>query len=256
MILAFNKNINGIQNEIEFVNYLNKRYVYELNPMFFDFILELFGDIKKDDLIFCYKNKLPQKADIFISINGIVKGVSIKKGVKNSIHVEGISSFISFLISNHVKREVIIEFLKYHYADGTTNGSGIHRMDSNEYKKDNQENIDLINETFCDEVLIKKIIDRCIIRGRNSNCDIDAIIYGVVDDFIWIKKDDIYKIISDNKNIYSTGLHFGSLFCQPMDRCINRNPLYEKKRYCIQIKWYNISDDIIKNMYCNSFNKK
>ena len=39
--------------------------------------------------------------------------------------------------------------------------------------------------------------------------------------------------------------------CQPKNRCLNYNPLYEKDRYCVQIKWYNIFDDIIEYMNKN-----
>ena len=35
---------------------------------------------------------------------------------------------------------------------------------------------------------------------------------------------------------------------QPKNRCLNYNTKYKKDRYCIQIKWYNLFDDIIENM--------
>lgn len=63
---------------------------------------------------------------------------------------------------------------------------------------------------------------------------------------IWIKKNDIKKLILSKLNCYSSSPHFGSLTIQPLDRCINKNIKYNKKRYCVQIKWYNIFDDIIK----------
>lgn len=36
--------------------------------------------------------------------------------------------------------------------------------------------------------------------------------------------------------------------CQPKNRCLNYNPLYEKDRYSVQIKWYSLNDDIIEYM--------
>lgn len=33
-----------------------------------------------------------------------------------------------------------------------------------------------------------------------------------------------------------------------MDRCLNRNEKYEKKRFCVQVKWFNLADDIIECM--------
>jgi len=250
--MPFNKNISGIYNEVEFVKYLNGKKIKQLNPMFLAFIEDLYGKIDFNDVIKCTKNQNPEKADIFISINNIKKEISIKKGVKNSVHVEGISSFIHFLIDNNVKKDAIIEYLKYQYADGTTNGSGEIRLSALEHKKNNQDKIDLINKEINNEKLLLKAIIRFILEGKDKNSKVDALIYGVVDDFIWIKSEDIIKIILSKKDCYSTAVHFGPLTCQPLDRCLNNNPLLESKRFCIQIKWYNLCDDIIEIMNLNS----
>ena len=53
-------------------------------------------------------------------------------------------------------------------------------------------------------------------------------------------------------NLKSSGVHFGPLFCGPMTRNLNNNPKYESKRFCIQIKWYSLHDDIIKYLYKNN----
>lgn len=247
--------INGYKNEFEFVKYLNDKKVSELNPMFQDLINELYPNINKDYTIKCWKNHFDQKSDIFIKINGQIEGISIKKGIKNSIHVERITDFIHFLISNGVSKENVVEYLKYHYADGSTNGKGCNRKSSEEYKLDNQTKIDRINKELNNTTILEKAIDRFIIRGNNSNYDISALIYGEVDDFIWIKKEDIKQIIMSKRNIYSTSVHFSLLTVQPKNRCLNYNPQYEKDRFCVQIKWYNLFDDIIENMYIKSINK-
>ena len=91
---------------------------------------------------------------------------------------------------------------------------------------------------------------------KNSNECIDAIIYGTVDDFLFITRYEIDKIIFSKRNIYSTGVHFANLYCQPMTRNLNYNPKYDKKRFCVQIKWYSIFDDIIEYMNNKVINKK
>lgn len=239
--------INGFHNEYNFVKYLNNKKIEELNPLFKEFISDLFGDIDNKLIITSWKNRYPQKADIFIRINGIIKTVSIKKGSRNSVHVERISDFIHFLIENGIDREVVINYLKYHYADGSTNGKGTHRISVDEYKKCNQKSIDMINDSFNKPDFLEKAIDRFVLRGNNSIYYIDVIIYGEVNDFLWIMKDDIKKVIMDNRE-YSSAVHFGNLTCQPKNRCLNYNPKYEKDRFCVQIKWYTIFDDIMKNM--------
>lgn len=241
-------NIDGINNEFEFVKYLNGKKILELNPMFRQLIDELFPFAKEESIIKSWRNHYNQKSDIFIKVNGIMKGISIKKGIKNSIHVERISDFVHFLIENKVNREIIIEYLKYHYADGSTNGRGLTRLSAEQYKECNQFSIDKINKSFNSEQLLKEAIDRFVIKGNNSEYYIDAIIYGEVDDFVWVTKNDIKDIILSKKDAYSTAVHFGPITCQPKNRCLNYNPKYEKDRFCIQIKWYNLFDDIIENM--------
>ena len=95
-----------------------------------------------------------------------------------------------------------------------------------------------------------------MLKGRNSNKYIDALLFGVNDDFIWIKKEDIKNIIIKKANSYSTAVHFGPLTVQPVDRCLNYNPKFEKKRFCVQLKWYNLADDIIENMNNNTIKNK
>ena len=251
-------NISGKNNEINFVNNLNGKNISQLNPLFKDLIDELFPNESTTSNIKCWKNYCKEKSDIFIQINNTIKGISIKKGIKNSVHVERISDFIHFLIENKVNKEIVNEYLKYHYADGSIDGKRKHRISVEEYKKENHSQIDKINQVFKDEKILKKAIERFITKGKNSNNYIAAIIYGEIDDFVWVTKEDIEQIMLSKKNEYSSAVHFSLMTCQPKNRCLNYNPLYEKDRYCIQIKWYNIFDDILeyKNKKCLQEKKK
>lgn len=237
--------MDGYLNEQDFVNYLNGKKIKNLNIMYLDLIENIFPNINNEDKIKAWKNPFSQKTDIFIKINNIKKRISIKSGIKNSVHVEPISEFIHFLIENNIEKKYIISYLKYHYADGTTNGSGIKRVSISEYKKTNQEEIDLLNKRINNNNLISKAIERFVLRGNNDIYEIDALIYGVSNDFIFITKKEIKEIINKKINLYSTEIHFGPLSCQPMNRCLNYNPKYEKNRFCVQIKWYSLFDDIL-----------
>ena len=241
--------MTGKDNEFEFVKNLNNKKIKELNPLLNSLLESLFSDESEESIIKCWLNHYPQKTDILIKVNSHIKGISIKLGSKNSVHVEPISEFIHFLISNNVSKESIIGYLKYHFADGTTNGHGIKRVSADEYKKNHQKEIDEINKELNNIDLLKKAINRFVIQGNNSDFKIDALVYGSVNDFLWISKDDIINILLKERDNYSTGIHFSNLFVQPKTRCLNYNPKFEKERYCIQIKWYSLFDDIMKNIY-------
>lgn len=246
--MPFNNSKNGFQNENDFVKKLNNKRIKDIPFNLQLFIFDIFHSISNNDSVKCYKNPKLQKYDIVIEINKKIKRISIKKGVKNSVHTEPISEMIHFLISNKMPKEMVIKFLKYHYADNSTNGSGIERISILDYKKIHQKEIDEINEFINDRKILSKAIDRFVIKGRNSKHKIDAIIYGVPEDFIWIKRKDIYDILISKSKNYSTSIHFSSLTYQPLDRNLKNNPKYEKDRFISQLKWYNISDDIIENM--------
>ena len=242
----------GIDNEIEFAESFNNKRFCDLNILQQDFIEDLFGKVKKLSYIRAWKCKYNFKTDIYIKIDDIVKRVSIKKGINNSIHTEPISEFIHFLIENNINEKLIEKYLKYHYADGTTNGSGKKRLSGLEYKKEHQADLDEINVAINTNDLLNKIVDRFILKGTNAYLAIDVLVYGDAQNFIWLKSDEIKEIIKSKINYYSTGIHFGPLFCQPKDRCLNYNPKYNKDRFLIQIKWYSIFDDYIeyKNTKC------
>lgn len=244
--------INGFQNEIIIAKYLNNKKVKEVNPIFKDLITKLYRNIDEESIIKSEIDYTKKKYDLIIKIDDVIKRISIKKGINNSVHVEGISSFIHFLIDSGIEKNVIEEYLKYHYADGTTNGTGEKRLSGEEYKEQNQDKIDYINSKINTPYMLDRAINRFVLQGKNSGIKIDGIIYGTVNDFFFLTKSEIKDIIMSQINLKSSGVHFGPLFCQPMTRNLNNNPKYESKRFCIQIKWYSLHDDIIKYLYKNN----
>lgn len=176
------------------------------------------------------------------------KYISIKKGVKNSVHAEPISTFVNFLKECGMDYELVKKVLLYQYGDGTMNGTGEKRISSQEYYMKHSDDIEKINSFFNSDYFITRAVNRFIIYGNNSDIPIDAIIYGVVDDYIWITREEIINIHLKHKYVSKTGLSIGGMFYQPMNRCLNYNMKYEKERHCIQLKWYHLSDDIIETM--------
>ncbi len=88
---------NGKQNEFDFVLMLNGKKVSSLDPNTYDLIHAIYNNIDDNCIIKSWKNHFKQKTDVMISIDGIIKGISIKNGSRNSVHVEPLSSFCFFL---------------------------------------------------------------------------------------------------------------------------------------------------------------
>ena len=156
--------------------------------MYRAFIEDLYRNVNENNILKCIVDHTKKKYDIIIEKNKIKKKISIKKGIKNSVHVEEISNFIHFLIENNISKNSVIEYLKYHYADGTTNGSEINRLSANEYKQAHQEEIDNLNKELNKKQILLKDIYRFVIKEKLRDKNIDAIIFETKNDFLWIKK--------------------------------------------------------------------
>lgn len=107
----------GYQNEKDFVTLFDKKYLHELDFNSQQFLKDVFKDTIDDtEMIKCWKNKVAQKADIFIKYKNYVKGISIKCGNNNSVHHEQIQEFERYLGNLGMPYKVIDKYVSYHYG--------------------------------------------------------------------------------------------------------------------------------------------
>ncbi|MBR3199662.1 MAG: hypothetical protein IKG27_06655 [Bacilli bacterium] len=239
----------GYQNEKDFVALFNNKYFYELDDRSQSFIMELFNnEINNGEKIITWKNSVNQKADILIKYGKFVKRVSLKSGNSNSIHCEQIQTFKCYLERLNIPYKIIEKYVSYHY--GYKRDSNGHfdyscQLSSYDYKEIYQDEIDLFNASINKTRIMIDMIDRFLIRGNNSDYDIDALISGTVDDYVWILKYDLYDLILSKKNMYFTSPHISCLTIGPKKRCLNNNKSNIKDRYLVAIRWHNLKDDIL-----------
>ncbi len=177
-------------------------------------------------------------------VKGIKKGISIKSGSRNSVHLEPIPSFIHFLKKNGFKKEDFL--LRYLYSDGTNNNTGVNRQSIQEYKTEHSEEIFSINQEFLP--FKKKIIERFLLQvDIFYRVSVDAFIDGTPNDFLWATRDEVVQHLV-HTDCDSLSVHVGKLYIQEWNKNLNRNPKYEFCRNYIQVKWYSIFDDIIQIM--------
>ena len=237
---------HGIRNEYLFVQNINNKKFRNLNFLLQDLVKYLFPEVEKNDVLKCYKNVEYEKGDICIKLNGNVKYVSIKMGHGNSVHGEKLEKFSKFLLNLNVPQDIINQILKYHYADGTLDGSGKVRISSQEYKEKSKNSIETINKFLNSEYIIKEAIKRFIIKGTQWHLNnIDVLVYGTYDNFLFVTVDEIYEYILSKSNNPSSAIHFSILTYQPESRVLNYDSMHEYQRHSIQIKWYNLEDNII-----------
>ena len=239
----------GIQNEYDFVDYFNGKYLHELDYNSQKFLKDLFQDvIDEKEVIKSWKNKMPQKTDIFIKYKNYIKNISLKCGKSNTIHNEVIESFRMYLEKLKIPYKVIEKYASYHYGYARDENNKIDfskSLSSEEYKLKYQDEIDIFNNYINKTRIIVDMIDRFIVRGRNSDYDIDALVCGTVDNYVWILKYDLYDLILSKRCLYFTSPHIACMTIGPKKRNLDRQSKNVKDRYIVSIRWNFIKEDII-----------
>ena len=239
----------GYKNEFDFVELFNNKYLYELDSNSQNFLKDLFGNtIDNTEQIKSWKNKMVQKTDIFIKYKNYIKNVSLKCGRNNSIHNEQVQEFKRYLEKLGIPYNIIEKYMSYHYGYKKDENNKIDFskiLSSEEYKKLYQQEIDIFNNTLNKTKIIVDMIDRFIIRGKNSDYDIDVLICGTVDNYVWIKKYDIYDLILSKKSLFFTSPHIACITLGPKKRNLDGTSKNVKDRYIVCGRWNNIKEDII-----------
>lgn len=239
----------GYQNELDFVELFNNKYIYELDNNSQEFLKELFDEeIEEGEIIKSWKNKSPQKADIFIKYKNYIKGISLKCGNSNSMHHEPIQEFKKYLEQLEIPYKVVDKYIGYHYGymrdkDGKIDFSSV--LSAEDYKEIYQNEIDIFNKYINKTRIIVDMIDRFIVKGRNSSYDIDALICGTTDDYVWLNKYDIYDLILSKRCKEFTSPHIACMTIGPKKRNLNGDSKNIRERYIVCIRWNFIRESII-----------
>lgn len=205
-------NTNGFYNEIDFINGLNNKHIYELSGPLIEMLKKLYGNISNNkEIILCKKSFKTDKTDIIININGIKKYISIKSDKNNSMHLESITEFNNFLKENNISKELINIYNNYHYAIENNRN----RLSAKEYQETHQVEINILNSKINEPKILKKAIERFIFKGtHNYNNPVDAIIYGKINNFVCLTKNEIIEYLIKQNDTFNA-IHFSSLVLQP-----------------------------------------
>ena len=177
-----------------------------------------------------------------------IKIISLKCGNSNSMHHEIIQEFKRYLEKLEIPYNIIDKYVSYHYCyakdeQGKTIFSNI--LSSEEYKKIYQKEIDIFNNSIDKTRIIIDMIDRFIVRGRNSDYDIDAFICGTIDNYVWLMKHDIYDLILFKRCLDFTSPHIACMTIGPKKRNLDGNSKNIKDRYIVCVRWNFIKESIM-----------
>lgn len=247
MTTVFGDNSSGFANEKEIIDYINSSSTFDnLNPNMQNFVAFLFNGINLNgSSLLASTSQRGTKPDLSITINGITKYVSVKKGSGNSVHQEALSQFVSFLKENRISNQNILWLKEFHYGDGSIDGNGGTRIKSNAWIKNNLSKAKALNIAFSNKVFLRNLIMRTLFVGNIPNAPTaDCIFHGTINSALWASRDEIIEYLISHNIITRSSIHFSHLTYQVWNRNIDRNPNTENRRHIIQLKWQTISNDL------------
>ena len=107
-----------------------------------------------------------------------------------------------------------------------------------------QDDLNIFNSYVNKTRIIIDMVDRFIVRGRNSEYDIDYLICGTIDNYVWISKYDLYDLVLSKKCLHFTSPHVACMTLGPQKRCITSKGNL-KDRYLVAVRWNFLREDII-----------
>ena len=226
--------IYGLNNEDEIINYLNRKVLRELNEKWRGIVLTMFPNAKDDDIIVV--KHFPDKSakpDMIVYINYEEKYVSIKTGYCPSMHQESFYSFLRFLRKLGVRYQDLEIIRFFHYGDSKKLKTGNNPLSLKELKTRFSPYFLKVSKDLDQDRIIKRIIDRTVIRGTNpGRTAIDFLYYGDLEHGNIISREEIYEMILAYRNHDKTPIHFGGLVYMPNSRKVGR-----RERNFVRIKW-------------------
>lgn len=233
----------------------NKRF-NEIDPTFRSILIKINNKISSDAIFTVGKASVSQiglfkKTDIYILMNDqYFSNLSIKKGKSNSVHQENIYSFCEFMGSIGANLFEIDAIKKYHWGDGSLDGS-IGKTDISKRKCYGPlkvafaKEINIINSTFTK--FNEKILRRVFLGGLSKNVP-DFLIYTQNENLNQVKIMSMEDVINFHKSNFDTREKYvtlGNLTFQNWNRCCSGQdlkPNANKHRNDIQFKWNLIND--------------
>ena len=238
----------GIQNEENFVKCIDNKTYDELNKHLQYFLHFLFPVIDTSKKFHCCLTTNYIKPDICISLESEMRYVSLKYGQSDVFHNENIKSFVQFLRDNGISEEAIKTYLLYHYGDGTTNGTGKHRMNAVELRFHYKKELDELNEEFNkNKEFVKKFVDRAIFQGVNHLAyRADYLYHGDTDYGVFLSRYQLLQRVEQkNYGFMTECVHIGPLVIRPHARYSNKAIRNDESRQMVEASYPKIVQNIM-----------
>lgn len=237
---------NGIQNENEIMNAINGKKFSELSEHLKYVVKEMFNSIRGEDLIKVEKVPGFAKPDLKFTVLDESHYLSIKFGNSSQLHCEDIDVFVKWLKDNDFSDHIIECFKKYHYADGTLDGTGKKRLGQQEAMEVYQSEVDELNAAFnSNRFLVRDLAKRVIFEGNDpSKPKADFIYHGDIEEGKICPMDTVLNYFKLKRSDKLFTPHFSRILVRPYARYLNNQDTNPDKRHKVVFEWVRMKWDL------------
>ena len=240
-------NSHGFKNVENIIDSLDGKQFQYIPDTLKEFVFSIFnGACENSDIVHAEKVKGGLKGDMLIWLNQDkqnLKNVAIASGSGNSVHQEKVDSFCEFLKDEvGIDNETIEQYLRFHYADGTSNNTGSveSRQSASEYKKDHEYSLKAIERQL--SLKARQIAERFIKKNPDDYPDVDYFFYGDTELPYWASIDTLIDQETTKQPNQRAALAIGDFSIQAWNRSLKGTA--DHKRLDMQVKWNNLLKNV------------
>lgn len=241
---------NGIKFENQFINSIDGKTYQELPDAIKNFISHSFNNVDLNSVFHAEHCDPQAKPDVMINYKGETHFVSLKTGKARILHAEQLSKFADKLDKAGIPPTYIETVKKFHYGDGTTDGSGTERLGYDRLFPKMYPEICTANLYLNDNInFIVDFVDTLMFKGNNPNLPVaDFIYHGTMEKGVFTSRIQVLKYVrcKHSRFEYIRNLHIGPIHFTPYARYADKTNRedYEYKRDIVTFSWPNLIADI------------
>lgn len=239
-------NNNGTLAEQEFIKALDMQKFSDLNNNLKNFISIIFPQIDDSEVLHAEHCNPLGKPDIKVTFKGESHFVSLKSGTAEHVHNEQLTKFLKKIEMFHVPSFVMDTLKRFHYGDGTLDGTGDVRMSYEELFPTMISDIrvanDYLNESNDN---IVNFVDTIVFKGNDESLPAaDFLYHGNVNYGIMCSRKQVLKHLKRKNYDFMRNLHIGPIQFHPYARYVAGDGAHPFKRELVNFKWVNLIPDI------------
>ncbi|MBQ1386060.1 MAG: hypothetical protein IIY75_04630 [Erysipelotrichales bacterium] len=233
--------------EYKTVQAINGKRVGELAPGVYSLVKFLFPEAEEEAVLSAELCNRFSKPDIYVEWNKNRRYISLKSGRSDSVHFENVRSFLLFLRGLNVSEETQKTVLRFHYGDGTLNGTGRIREGFDTLYRKMQKELTEANRELSEKKVVRAGLTRFVFKGTEArSISADYLAYGDPSCYVVCSREEVEMFVLGRNYDHIRTLHIGPMMIQPYLRDPEHIGRHTEKRNIVQVKWHYLLKDLEK----------